>query len=501
MSRKPFYLLIFILIAAGVGYNYQRHVKDGIPFLPGTSQTTWTVEARITFNGEGAVEASFALPSDPAFKTLSESAASPGYGLAMTMEGDARRATWTTREGLGRQELYYTTNLVPTGDRTLPEIAEVPAPEPVVWDEGLDTAAKAVIEKAWQQSASNASFAREIAQAVSKPDQQQNVALLLSRYAPATLMTRLVQSAGVPARQVYALKLEDGRRRQDLIPMVEVLDGKQWKLFDPATGAQGRDDKLLLWQRHSTSVLDLTGGSNSSVSFSMIEDTRPALATAIDMMDNGGLASLSLYNLPLEEQSLLRGLFLIPIGVLVVVFLRVIIGLKTSGTFMPVLIALAFIQTKLLTGLLGFLLIVAAGLVIRSYLSNLNLLLISRISAVVIVVLGIIAGFTLLAFNLGLTEGLTITFFPMIILAWTIERMSILWEEEGAKEVMLQGGGSLLVATITYLAMDHELVRHWAFNFLGLHLIILALVLMLGQYTGYRLLELRRFRPLAGEKS
>ncbi|MBY5991717.1 inactive transglutaminase family protein [Ferrimonas balearica] len=501
MSRKPFYLLIFILISAGVGYNYQRHVNDGIPFLPGTSQTTWTVEARITFNGQGPVEASFALPTDPAFQTLSESAASPGYGLSMSYEGDARRATWTTREGIGRQELYYTANLVPTGDLTLDEIAEIPTPEPVVWDEGLDTAAKAVIDKAWQKSASNTSFAREIAQAVSQPEQQQNVALLLARYEPAALMSRLVRSAGVPARQVYALNLEDGRRRQALMPMVEVLDKQQWHLFNPATGAQGRDDKLLLWQRYSTSVLDLAGGTNSNVSFSMIEDTRPALATAIDMMESGGLASLSLYNLPLEEQSLLRGLFLIPIGVLVVVFLRVIIGLKTSGTFMPVLIALAFIQTKLLTGLIGFLLIVAAGLVIRSYLSNLNLLLISRISAVVIVVLGIIAGFTLLAFNLGLTEGLTITFFPMIILAWTIERMSILWEEEGAKEVFVQGGGSLLVAVITYLAMDNDLVRHWAFNFLGIHLVILAFILLIGQYTGYRLLELRRFRPLAGEKS
>lgn len=91
---------------------------------------------------------------------------------------------------------------------------------------------------------------------------------------------------------------------------------------------------------------------------------------------------------------------------------------------------------------------------IRSYLSHLNLLLISRISAVIIVVIGIIGLFTLLSYKFGLSEGLTITFFPMIILAWTIERMSILWEEEGAKEVMVQGGGSLLVATLAYLAMS-----------------------------------------------
>ena len=50
----------------------------------------------------------------------------------------------------------------------------------------------------------------------------------------------------------------------------------------------------------------------------------------------------------------------------------------------------------------------------------------------------IISVFTVVAFKIGLTEGLTITFFPMIILSWTIERMSILWEEEGAKEVVAE---------------------------------------------------------------
>ena len=41
--------------------------------------------------------------------------------------------------------------------------------------------------------------------------------------------------------------------------------------------------------------------------------------------------------------------------------------------------------------------------------------------------------------------------------------------------------------------MDLNVVRHLAFNFPELHLSVLALVMLLGRYTGYRLLELRRF--------
>ena len=100
--------------------------------------------------------------------------------------------------------------------------------------------------------------------------------------------------------------------------------------------------------------------------------------------------------------------------------------------------------------------------------------------------------------SIGLTEGLKITFFPMIILSWTIERMSILWEEEGGHEVVIQGGGSLLAAILAYLAMSQVLIGHLMFNFPELIMAVLAVILLFGQYSGYRLSELYRFRQMAG---
>jgi hypothetical protein len=176
--------------------------------------------------------------------------------------------------------------------------------------------------------------------------------------------------------------------------------------------------------------------------------------------------------------------------------MRLLVGVRTAGTFMPVLIALAFLQTALIPGVLSFVLVVTIGLFIRSYLSELNLLLVARIAILVILVIGIISVFSVMSYRLGLMGGLTISFFPMIILAWTIERMSIIWEEEGPREVLVQGGGSLLVAVLAFLLMDLNIVRHLAFNFPELHLCVLALVMVLGRYTGYRLLELNRFAGL-----
>ena len=86
----------------------------------------------------------------------------------------------------------------------------------------------------------------------------------------------------------------------------------------------------------------------------------------------------------------------------------------------------------------------------------------------------------------------------MVILTMTIERMSIGWEEAGPREALQQAGGSLLAASLAYLVMTERQVQHLVFMFPELLLIVLAITLALGRYTGYRLTELKRFRALAG---
>ncbi|RLB77037.1 MAG: gonadoliberin III-like protein, partial [Deltaproteobacteria bacterium] len=167
--------------------------------------------------------------------------------------------------------------------------------------------------------------------------------------------------------------------------------------------------------------------------------------------------------------------------------------------FMPILLTMAFLQTQLITGLVIFLLVVGSGLLVRSYLSRLDLLLVPRISAVVIVVIGIMASVSIIGHMLHLEFARSITLFPTIILAWTVERLSVLWEEDGGKEVAIQTGGSLLAATFCYFVMGSRVLQYMVFTFPELLFIVLAIILLLGQYTGYRLSELRRFSPLSKE--
>ncbi len=490
--QGPFFFFVLLLLLAGVGTAGFRHQTYNIPLLPGEQQTVWQVEARIEYTALGGASQIFLTlpPEQSGFRLLEGTGAAPGFGFNQDENAEQLRAHWTKRDADGLQTLFYSLPVVEDPaqfiDPDSPGLIDRPR-----WDEPYQTAARQLNDSLLPITADAHSMAVQLVASMGRIPADQNVSLLKERYDDAELLARLLNTAGIPARSVQVLELEDGRRRQSLAEHVQVWDDDRWRLYHPQDGPIANTSNLLLWQTETPSVLEVIGGTQSRVSFSMISQDRSMLELAEESRDPG--FALSLYSLPIAEQGMFKLIMLLPVGALVVVFMRIMVGVRTSGTFMPVLIALAFLQTDLLPGLASFILVVAIGLLIRSYLSSLNLLLVARIATLVILVIGIISVFSVVSYQLGLIGGLTITFFPMIILAWTIERMSIIWEEEGPKEVLIQGGGSLLVATLAFMLMDLPIVRHLAFNFPELHLAILALVMIIGRYTGYRLLELGRF--------
>lgn len=499
-SRTPFYTVIGILALIGLVTAWMRHVQMEIPFTPGVQKPVWLIEARIDFDATGEpVTARLGLPdSPPGYRSFSEQAAAPGYGYSVVSENGVRRGEWSKREAYGSQTIYYKTQFIDVeGSDPAPTPIDQPAPYHVDWEgPSQETAAQQVLDTALARSSTPQSLARELIKQLNNDNLDQNAALLLAQNDRSTLLEKLVNQADIPARPALGLYLEDARRHQSLTRLVQVYDGEQWVLFNPNTGEQGVPENLLLWHTGGESILDVSGGNRSRVSFSMIHQTVPALDLIKAQYKESAFSVVSIQHLPIEEQSMFKLLLLLPMGALVVVFMRIIIGLKTSGTFMPILIAMAFLQTSLVLGVVSFVTVVAMGLVLRTYLSRLNLLLISRIATLVVLVIFIISALSLIGYQMGFNTGMTITFFPMIIIAWTIERMSILWEEEGPKEVMVQGGGSLLVAVLAYALMQLPLVGHLTFNFPELNLVALALIMLMGQYTGYKLSELRRFRAM-----
>ena len=507
MSRRFQVLLIALSLAfTGFFIVWYKVGVLGIPFLPHEKRSVYKIGAEISFEGKNKpVLVSMALPEpQEGIQILSEDVASSGFGYAEAQTETGKRAEWSKRNVSGPQILYYSIEVfMEPGDfkPTLPLLSYEEKTETLSdLPDTLRDTAKILLDDVRSRSADTHSFAAQLIHDFNAKQPSQAVKILLAQGGESKLelISRLLRYRKILVRKIHGLYLESDRRNIALTPMLEVYDGHKWQLYDLKKGKVTRDKNFFIWQQGGASLIDVTGAKKSHIRFSLNERQVPVeyLLDKQELLKKAAVLDFSLFTLPVSEQNAYRHILLVPFGALVVVLLRILVGLRTSGTFMPVLIALAFMETTLFAGLIMFILIVGMGLIIRSYLSSLNLLLVARISAVMIVVIMIMSFMSILSFKLGIKEVLTVTFFPMIILAWTIERMSILWEEEGAKEVFIQGGGSLIVAIFAYFAMTDPFVSHIAFNFPELLLAVLALIIMLGRYSGYRVSELIRFRSM-----
>ncbi|SFZ98232.1 FIG139976: hypothetical protein [hydrothermal vent metagenome] len=505
MSNKYKSLFISLTLAAiGIFLVYYKVSIIGMPFMPNETKPVYNIDAQIDFYGKGEpVLVSLALPEKQNdMQIISEDASSAGYGFTIAETNSGKRAEWAKRRVTGKQTLYYSIEVIKkTSEKEKKEIKRSKSSkEELLLDIpiSLQSATKNLLKDIRWRSADPHSFAAQLIRDFSDSDPSQAVKVLLAKVkiSKQDLLYKLLRYEKIDVKKINGLYLSESQRNIKLTPLLSVYDGKTWQMYDLEKGKIEKDTDFLVWRSGGTSILDVTGAKKSKVTFSITKRQVPTkhLLENKNIVKNSAILDFSLFSLPNSEQNAYRHMLLVPFGALVVVFLRVFIGLRTSGTFMPILIALAFMETTLVTGLIMFIIIVAIGLVIRSFLSSLNLLLVARISAVVIVVIMIMSFMSIFSFKLGLEEVMTITFFPMIILAWTIERMSVLWEEEGPKEVIIQGGGSLLVAVFAYLAMSNPLIGHITFNFPELLLVVLAVIILMGRYSGYRLSELIRFK-------
>jgi hypothetical protein len=290
-------------------------------------------------------------------------------------------------------------------------------------------------------------------------------------------------------------------RDAPILHWLEVYQDGSWQAYDLETGQRRVPKDYLPWWRGAGPMVSLSGGTELSTKVSVTLDKQSALlsAAAHEKRSRPALFEFSPLVLPIASQAVYHVLLVVPVGVLILVVMRNLIGVKTFGTFMPVLIALAFRETRLVSGIILFCLLVGAGLALRFYLEQLKLLVVPRLAAVLIVVLHLMFLLDLLSHKFGLQPGLSVTLFPMVIMTMTIERMSVVWEERGPSEALTQGLGSLAVASLAYVVMNLDYLQHLFFVFPELTLIVLSITLLLGRYTGYRLLELKRFKALATE--
>ena len=494
-------VLIFILVALGVSITAYQILYLGIPVKEAETAELWNIDAKVEFvaNSREPVKVQmFIPPLTQDFVSLNESFVSNNYGVSINRADGNRRVTWSARRANGPQTVYY--RLVLT-NRYSDEKVKAKGP---IFRESLSVegpekvAAEALLAPIRQHSADVETFIGETIKRVNSNDD--NAKTLLagdnSTSKKAAVIELLLSIAHVPMDQVHTIRLtsEGGSQTPEL--WLRSFNGNEWLYFNPETGEQGLPNDRLIWWTGSADLIKADGAKKAQVTFTMNNSEMNAmrLAKMTDENTKAGFLEYSLYSLPLVTQQAFQIILLIPIGVLVILVLRNLIGIQTLGTFTPVLISLAFRETQLGFGIVLFTIITALGLSLRSYLEHLKLQMLPRLSVVLTFVVVLIAAISLFSHKLGLERGLSVSLFPMVILTMTIERMSIIWEERGGTNAIKVAVGTMIAATLSYLLMSIPELAYFIFTFPAVLMILVGFMLAMGRYRGYRLTELFRFK-------
>jgi hypothetical protein len=504
MTQRYVLILAVLLTLAGLSLFVYKWRVLGFQLYENEETSVWTIESAISFDsGPGSIKVNLHIPTlTPGFRTLNENSVSRGYGFSLNYGSGGREAQWAIRRADGRQTIYYRISVFEDPGSEQADTTP-PFPPPPAINEPFRTAVDVIVAEVREHSADTASFTTELLGRLNDPSPDPNVELLMSDVQSdadfVDVATMMLAAARIPARMVRGFELSGRQRSADLEPWLEIHDGDRWRFFNPTTGEENLPDHFFIWWRGNEQLVNVEGGSNVQVDFAIQEAHLNAVAIAKSQTAKTGATvfDFSLYSLPIQTQAVYSVLLMIPIGAFVMVVMRNMIGIDSFGTFMPVLIALAFRETRLLWGLILFTVLIALGLSIRFLLERLRLLLVPRLSAVLIVVVLLMLLISLVSHKMGMETGVSVALFPMVIIAMTIERMSVVWEERGAIDAMRAGGGSLVIATIAYIFMGLGWLEHLIFTFPELLLIVLAMVLLAGRYTGYRLTEIGRFKALA----
>jgi hypothetical protein len=500
--KKHLYILIITLFIIGFSIFAYRHFMMGVPLKDNEIINTWTLEANLKFEAEKThpIKASFSIPYLPAhFSILDEYFVAPNYGISTFLNGPNRQVVWTKRRGVGTQSLYYRA-ILKENETINTKAYKPPVFKKIHLQDPEFSAAQAIISEARKTSADIQTFAEGTVRELRKNNGNARVLIgnEFSNEAVVSSAITILNQANIYATSVYGIRSKQ-QNHAELECLLAVYNQKEWLYINPRNANSGLPSDFIIWQFGDESLYTIFGGNKSTFNLNVTPTPMNALnvAKTHGLQSESELMRFSLLQLPITTQETYKILLTVPVGAFIILLLRNFIGLQTFGTFMPVLIALAFRETHVVWGISLFNIIIFFGLMARFYLDQLRLLLVPRLSAILTVVILLMIAISILSQNLNLESGLSIALFPMVILTMTIERMCIMWDERSPLAAIKASFGSLFAATLCYWAMNQAQIQYLVFAFPELILVILGFILWFGQYRGYRLMELFRFNSLA----
>ncbi|TFG94867.1 MAG: transglutaminase [Calditrichales bacterium] len=316
------------------------------------------------------------------------------------------------------------------------------------------------------------------------------------------LFAAMSRTLGIPARLVGGVVLNAGKKKISH-QWVDVFIGDSWVPMDPTNKHYAMiPENYLIFYYGDEPFFQRTSNVNFKYYFDIETDMFPResdysslAAHPLNIMNAWELfqkAGLSL--------DLLRIILMIPVGAVVTIIFRNVIGLRTFGTFLPALIASAFRGSGLLWGMVAFMLIIVVGSLLRSLLERLRITHTPKLTILLVYVvfaLLSVSGLGVYFNNMSLAKA---TLFPLALMAITIERFALLAQESGTREAYTIFANTAVTVFFCYLVINSLFLQTIVLAFPETMLLVICAGIYFGNWVGIRVTELIRFRGLIFDK-
>lgn len=315
------------------------------------------------------------------------------------------------------------------------------------------------------------------------------------------LMVAILRTVKVPSRLVGGVILENGMKKKTSHQWVEAYVEGNWVPFCPLNGYFAeKPQHYLRFYVGDLAFFNRTKNINFDYRFTAAKRLVPLMKSS---EEDGFFDLLTVWESFQKvgiSLGMLSTVLVIPLGALITIIFRNVVGVKLFGTFLPALIAYSFIGTGFWWGMLIFITIILLGALLNIWLDKLKLLHTPRLTIILVFTALVLVALGYLGISSGSAPMAHSFFFPLAILSVTIEKFFNLTRDNGLKEAFSIMFWTLLVVAICYHVMNSMFLQMVVVILPETYLLIVAAALYLGHWTGLRLSEFYRFRSLIFKK-
>jgi len=233
----------------------------------------------------------------------------------------------------------------------------------------------------------------------------------------------------------------------------------------------------------------LEGSSTAPVESWASPEEDPGVTESIEPGRYPILSVLDLTRTPPQTQTTVSFLLLVPVGLLITALAKSVVGIRTIGTFSPTLLALSQARSDWRIGTVIFVVTFGLGSLCRMLLMRFRLSTVPRRGVIGTFVVSALVIAISFSHRYGLAPTARHVLLPVAVMTLMIDRFFTIMEAEGNRTALTVLANSIAIAVCCFAVFAYTRMGQLLLRFPEFELLIMAILILVGRYSGRSLLE------------